>query len=43
MLRRIKYTWQVISKYLVATHPYYYVLMKLGNIMRVEILIWILT
>ena len=34
--QRIKYTSQVISKYL--THPNYYVLMTLGNIMRVEIL-----
>ena len=34
--QRIKYTSQVTSKYL--THPNYYVLMTLGNIMRVEIL-----
>ena len=30
----IKYTYQVISKCL-ATHPNFYVLMKLGNMMRV--------
>ena len=33
----IKYTYQVISKCL-ATHPNFYVLMKLGNMMRVLIL-----
>ena len=35
--QRIKYTYQVISKYLVI-HPNYYALVKPGNIMRVEIL-----
>ena len=37
--RRIKYT--LLTKELaniLATHPNYYILMKLGNIMRVEIL-----
>ena len=37
LTQRIKYSYQVISKYL-ATQPSYSVLMKLGNIMRVEIL-----
>ena len=34
---RIKYTYREISKY-VATHSKFYVLMKLENIMRVQIL-----
>ena len=33
----IKYTYQVISKCL-ATHPNFYVLVKLGNMIRVPIL-----
>ena len=35
--QRIKYTYRVISKY-IATQSNFYVLMKLENIMRVQIL-----